>query len=338
MKQLIILITCAIFFEKSVISKEYIKVEYIKKNYRIFSTAYNITCYYLCENQTNKKCPKVSRNTGKIFESKCNQYDRNCTNNFNMNIALPAWMTYYSVTLYETKCTVKRGKNILKLPGSEECLFSPEICWDKQHEAWVVWKNESLTGPVLFKGLIEEWTLSIDSIMKFISFKYKNNDYFLQLLKKDNYSKTWFTDNEEFEIEDISKENSSGHHESFLTSKHFVNTFDLQEKKCIASYGSQGQDETIDPLEWGWQLVHGELSPVTMTQEAGPEEILSKISCSCETDCGTRCRCRRSGLKCSLACKHCDGNCSNQKGFSNGAENSDEEEDEEGEEEEELKS
>ncbi|CAH1108588.1 unnamed protein product [Psylliodes chrysocephalus] len=35
----------------------------------------------------------------------------------------------------------------------------------------------------------------------------------------------------------------------------------------------------------GWELVHGELSPITMTQEAGPDEILRKISCSCETDC-----------------------------------------------------
>ncbi|CAH1107680.1 unnamed protein product [Psylliodes chrysocephalus] len=60
-----------------------------------------------------------------------------------------------------------------------------------------------------------------------------------------------------------------------------------------AWYGSQGQDETLDPLEWGWELVNGELSPVTMTQEAGPEEILGKISCSCKTDCGTRCGCRR---------------------------------------------
>ncbi|CAH1108382.1 unnamed protein product [Psylliodes chrysocephalus] len=96
------------------------------------------------------------------------------------------------------------------------------------------------------------------------------------------------------------------------------------------------QDETLDPLGWGWELVDGELTPVTMTQEAGPEEILSNISCSCETDCGTRCGYRRSGLECSLACKHCDGNCSNQEGTSNGTENSEEEEDEEGEEEEEF--
>ncbi|CAH1113174.1 unnamed protein product [Psylliodes chrysocephalus] len=73
-----------------------------------------------------------------------------------------------------------------------------------------------------------------------------------------------------------------------------------------AWYGSQGQDETLDLLEWGRELVDGGLNPVTRTQEAGPEEILSKISCSCETDCGT----------------------------SNGAKNSDEEEDEEGKEEE----
>ncbi|CAH1107708.1 unnamed protein product [Psylliodes chrysocephalus] len=97
-----------------------------------------------------------------------------------------------------------------------------------------------------------------------------------------------------------------------------------------AWYGSQGQDETLDPLEWGWEFVDGELSPVTMTQEAGSEEILNKISCSCQTDCGTRCGCCRKGLECSLACNHCDGNCSNQKGTSNGAEDTDKEEDEEG--------
>ncbi|CAH1103076.1 unnamed protein product [Psylliodes chrysocephalus] len=62
-----------------------------------------------------------------------------------------------------------------------------------------------------------------------------------------------------------------------------------------AWYGSQGQDETLDPLEWGRELVDGELTPVTMTQEAGHEEILSKISCSCETDCGTTCGCAEVG-------------------------------------------
>ena len=99
-----------------------------------------------------------------------------------------------------------------------------------------------------------------------------------------------------------------------------------------AWYGSQAQVETLNPVEWGWEIVGGELSPVTMTQEAGPEEILSKISCSCQTDCGPRCGCRRNGLECSLACKHCDGNCSNQKDVANEAESSDEEEDEGGEE------
>ncbi|CAH1098834.1 unnamed protein product [Psylliodes chrysocephalus] len=102
-----------------------------------------------------------------------------------------------------------------------------------------------------------------------------------------------------------------------------------------AWYGSQGQDETLGPLEWGWELVYGELSLVTMTQEAGPEEILSKISCFCETDCDTRCGYRRIGLECSHACKHCDNICSNQKGTSNRVENSNKEEDEKGEEDEE---
>ncbi|CAH1103996.1 unnamed protein product [Psylliodes chrysocephalus] len=66
--------------------------------------------------------------------------------------------------------------------------------------------------------------------------------------------------------------------------------------------GGGSVEMTLDPLEWGWELVDGEISPVTMTQEVDPEEILSKISCSCQTDCGT----------------------------SNGAEDTDEEEDEEG--------
>lgn len=91
---------------------------------------------------------------------------------------------------------------------------------------------------------------------------------------------------------------------------------------------------TLNPLEWGWELENGELSPVAMTQEAGPEEILNIVSCSCEKDCGNRCGCRRNGLDCTMACKHCDGNCSNQKVISNRTEDSDEEE-EEGEKEEE---
>lgn len=71
--------------------------------------------------------------------------------------------------------------------------------------------------------------------------------------------------------------------------------------------------EKLNPLDWGWELYNEELSPITMTKEAGPPEILNTISCGCKTDCGNRCGCRRNGLKCSLACKNCiGGNCSNQ--------------------------
>lgn len=37
----------------------------------------------------------------------------------------------------------------------------------------------------------------------------------------------------------------------------------------------------LTPLEWGWELENGQLSPVTMTQKAGPPDIFSTFSCSC---------------------------------------------------------
>lgn len=98
----------------------------------------------------------------------------------------------------------------------------------------------------------------------------------------------------------------------------------------------------LNPLDWGWELYNGELSPVTMTKEAGPPEIMNTISCSCKSDCGNRCGCRRNGLKCSLACKNCiGGNCSNQavnleQVDENGDEVDGEEEEEEKDEEEEI--
>ncbi|CAH1106574.1 unnamed protein product [Psylliodes chrysocephalus] len=69
----------------------------------------------------------------------------------------------------------------------------------------------------------------------------------------------------------------------FHVMRHELSNFISREIQ--AWYGSQYQDETLDPLDWGWDLVGGELSPVTMTQEAGPEKILINISYFCETDC-----------------------------------------------------
>ncbi|CAH1104110.1 unnamed protein product [Psylliodes chrysocephalus] len=100
----------------------------------------------------------------------------------------------------------------------------------------------------------------------------------------------------------------------------------------VQSISKQGQDETLDPLEWGWELVDGELSSVTMSQEAGSEKILSKISCSCEIDCGTRCECAEEGWKAHLHASIAMAIAQTKKDTANRAENSDEEEDEKGEE------
>ena len=41
--------------------------------------------------------------------------------------------------------------------------------------------------------------------------------------------------------------------------------------------------------------------------EAGPQDLLKMIRCSCKKKCDKRCSCRKAGLKCSVSWSECLG-------------------------------
>lgn len=59
--------------------------------------------------------------------------------------------------------------------------------------------------------------------------------------------------------------------------------------------------------DWGWKFENSGMSPITMSQEPAPTELLKMIFCTCKTGCGIQCGCRKAGLFCTMACSHCCG-------------------------------
>lgn len=75
-------------------------------------------------------------------------------------------------------------------------------------------------------------------------------------------------------------------------------------------------DNPLRAEDWGWKHENSGMSPMTMTQEPAPSELLQMIFCSCKTRCGTQCGCRKAGLFCTMACSHCCGqDCLNSQVF-----------------------
>ncbi|KAL7307868.1 hypothetical protein TKK_0000187 [Trichogramma kaykai] len=73
---------------------------------------------------------------------------------------------------------------------------------------------------------------------------------------------------------------------------------------------------TLDPVDWGWELKNNVYVPIRMTKPPGPPSILELIFCSCKNDCTNTCGCRKHGLVCTIACQHCAGfNCSNTEKY-----------------------
>ena len=72
---------------------------------------------------------------------------------------------------------------------------------------------------------------------------------------------------------------------------------------------------SLNPLDYGWQIVNEVLLPVKMTLPPAPEKLLQIVRCGCKTGCDSKkCSCRRHGLDCSSACKDCRGiSCSNSQ-------------------------
>ena len=68
----------------------------------------------------------------------------------------------------------------------------------------------------------------------------------------------------------------------------------------------------LNPLEWGWSLKDGTMTPVMTDLEPAPERLLRFIRCKCKISnknvcAGNICSCVRRGLKCVSACSGCRG-------------------------------
>lgn len=74
-------------------------------------------------------------------------------------------------------------------------------------------------------------------------------------------------------------------------------------------------NNTLNPCDWGWENVNGNLQPIKTVLQPAPEELLKVVRCSCRQDCGSmRCSCRKHGLDCSISCSECRGvGCTNSK-------------------------
>lgn len=67
--------------------------------------------------------------------------------------------------------------------------------------------------------------------------------------------------------------------------------------------------KSLDPVQWGWELVDGRYQPVYTDLPPGPQSLLGNIRCCCSTsNCsGNKCTCQKFGLQCSALCKECKG-------------------------------
>ena len=66
---------------------------------------------------------------------------------------------------------------------------------------------------------------------------------------------------------------------------------------------------SLDPVQWGWELVDGRYKPVYTYLPAGPQSLLDYIRCGCSTsNCGGgRYTCQMLRQQCSSLCKECKG-------------------------------
>ena len=78
-------------------------------------------------------------------------------------------------------------------------------------------------------------------------------------------------------------------------------------------------NNTLDPLHWGWKLNENLLVPIETELPPAPPELLKVIKCSCTGQCeSNRCTCRKNQLPCTVACKNCKGlNCANSTEIDN---------------------
>lgn len=71
----------------------------------------------------------------------------------------------------------------------------------------------------------------------------------------------------------------------------------------------QWMGNNMNPCNWGWEILHGGLQPVKMSQAPAPEHLLKYVKCSCsKSQCSTlQCSCKKQGMLCTSACTDCRG-------------------------------
>ena len=70
----------------------------------------------------------------------------------------------------------------------------------------------------------------------------------------------------------------------------------------------------LDPTDWGWEIIAGNLRPKGSERPADPGRLLKLVYCDCKGKCAanSQCRCRKANQKCSEMCGKCYGiTCSN---------------------------
>lgn len=68
-----------------------------------------------------------------------------------------------------------------------------------------------------------------------------------------------------------------------------------------------GQDEGLNPLEYGWKKSNNGFTPILTDLPPAPPKLLSEIRCKCLGNCNTlRCNCKRNHLFCTSACINCN--------------------------------
>ena len=88
----------------------------------------------------------------------------------------------------------------------------------------------------------------------------------------------------------------------------------------------QGQTwlgKSLDPLDWGWESVAGNLRPIGSERPAAHGHLLKMVYCDCNGNCleTSNCRCRKAHQPCSAMCGKCCGlSCSNNQDVSSAGE------------------
>ncbi|XP_050510151.1 uncharacterized protein LOC126886976 [Diabrotica virgifera virgifera] len=93
-------------------------------------------------------------------------------------------------TKYVDEVSVTRNllENRVVLPSGSKCAYSAEVCFDKNDDLLYLWSYEKPnignSLQVLYRGEVEQWTISQNPLISFISFNDTKRQFALQLVKK----------------------------------------------------------------------------------------------------------------------------------------------------------